>query len=262
MAERNEKGQFVKADPDLPEVPSTEAAEEAAHYAQVEAELDAADAEMEQAVADEPEIRTLGRGRGSAREMYPSDLPNPVDYDSDLIGPSAYGAVVVKSRRPDNPKKGLPQDEIEFYLDPVKVKYLQFQKPGLPLPKKKLYTVKAFKPNGALTQLPFERQHNNQAAGDMQDAIGLRRYQRKGFIVLMDFQTMLPVYCGAAECYARAHVPEMDEMYPEHARMANTGFCSALHANHTSANRFNRDGSPRGTAFGDQATTTRSVYTI
>ena len=253
--ERNTKGQFVKE-------PTPDADKEAAHYAQIEAEQDADAQEVEQAVdSGTPPIRTLGRGDLS-RKMHGSNLPNPVDYSSPLIGPTAFGAVVVKHRRDDNPKKGLPQGEIEFYLEPTQVDNLKFQSPGLPLPKKKLYTVKAFKPNGTLTQLPFERQHNNQAAGDIQDAIGLRRYERKGFIILIDWKTMIPIYCGAAECYARAHVISMNEEYPEHAVMANTGFCSALHANHTSANRFNRDGSLRNSGFGEGATTTRNVYSL
>lgn len=62
------------------------------------------------------------------------------------------------------------------------------------------------------------------------DAIGLRRYQRKGLSLLVyDLSTMMPIYCPAWGCYAKGN-PNLG------------GFCSARHAAHTLPNQYKEAG--------------------
>lgn len=129
---------------------------------------------------------------------YPWPALNP-----ERVSPAAYAAVI--------DKKGDRGEETLFHLDPEKMKGLPFAPAGRPIPGKPLYTVKCVHADGRLGQLPFEEQINNTAAGDMADAIGLNRYARKvdekGEVLihlLVDLRTMIPVYCPAWDCWAKA----------------------------------------------------------
>ncbi len=124
---------------------------------------------------------------------------------------------------------------------------LHFQKPGRNLPKKRLYTIKAFHRDGRLVQLPFEPQIQNNAGGDAEDAIGLRRYERKGIHVLVNWSTLMPVYCASWGCFAQAG---QDGMY--------AGFCSKKHAMHTLPNQYKNAGEITTGIFGENATTSRT----
>lgn len=146
-----------------------------------------------------------------------SDIDVPDELDTEEFGPSALSAVVVG-------KITGSKETQEYRLDESKATKLHFTKPGANLPKKRLYTIKAFTRNGTLIQLPFEPQIQNNAGGDPQDAIGLRRYQRKGHVLLIDWQSMQPVYCAAWDCWAQAD--------------GRTGFCSERHAQHTLPNKY------------------------
>lgn len=145
-----------------------------------------------------------------------SDIDVPTELDPDEFGPSAFSAVMQG--------KITGSDTQEYSLDRLKATKLHFQRPGANLPKKRLYTIKAFNRSGVLIQLPFEPQVQNNAGGDPQDAIGLHRYQRKGHILLIDWQTFQPVYCAAWDCWAQAD--------------GVTGFCSERHAKHTLPNKY------------------------
>ncbi len=66
------------------------------------------------------------------------------------------------------------------------------------------------------------------AGGDPQDAISLRRAQRKGIhLLLHDWETLRPIYCGAWDCWAKA---------TEDGNFV--GFCSLKHAQHTKPNAY------------------------
>ena len=78
---------------------------------------------------------------------------------------------------------------------------LPFAEPGLRLPTKSLWTVKAISTDGVLVQLPLENQINNNVASPS-DFVGLRAYQRKGFQILMDLNTGVGVYCPGWDCWA------------------------------------------------------------
>lgn len=166
--------------------------------------------------------------------MLVSDYAPKLDWRD--FGPTAFAASQY------GPRTGSTGTQ-EFVLDENKVKYLHFAKPGQNLPKKRLYTVKAFHRDGRLVQLPFELQIQNNAGGDPLDMIGLRRYERKGLSVLIDWSTGQPVYCAAWGCFAKAD--------------GSTGFCSERHAKHTLPNRFRDAGAILQGVFGENATTTR-----
>ena len=147
----------------------------------------------------DPKTRKMAQGR--AAKFVESDVPYPAEAhgeDFEEYGPMGYAAKV------GDYDVAAYSFEQEFMLDEEMLKNLPFQAPGRPIPAKGLYTIKAIKPNGVLSQLPFEPQIQNTAGGEIEDAIGLRRYQRKGYLILMDFQTLQPVYCAAAECWAKA----------------------------------------------------------
>ncbi len=80
-------------------------------------------------------------------------------------------------------------------------------------------------------QLPAEQQIQNNAGGDAEDMIGLRRYQRKGILVLINWETAVPLYCAAWGCFAQA---SEDSNFP--------GFCSMRHAKHTLPNMYKNAG--------------------
>lgn len=165
--------------------------------------------------------------RGKLPKMFPNKEMLVADYapglDYNEFGPTAFAA------KASGPRTGSIRTQ-EFTLDPDKVRYLWFMEPGLNLPKKRLYTMKAFHRDGRLVQLPFELQIQNNAGGDLVDAIGLRRYQRKGLILLVhDPNTLMPIYCPAWGCFAMGK-PEL------------AGFCSARHAAHTLPNQYKEAG--------------------
>lgn len=144
---------------------------------------------------------------------------------AERLHPAAYAAVI--------DKKAERGDETEFHLDPEKMKGLPFAPAGRPIPGKPLYTVKVVHTDGRLGQLPFEEQINNTAAGEREDAIGLHRYTRKldkdgdpTMYLLFDTNTLIPVYCPAWDCWAKA------------GGEATAYFCCEEHARKTLPNRF------------------------
>ena len=189
--------------------------------------------------AETPADLSAPRRRSQRQDvsLEASDIPAP-KLEEDQISPTAFAAVPVGG-------KAESIDEQEFYIDAAKLEFLHFTKPGQNLPRKRLYTVKAIHQDGRLVQLPFEPQINNTAGGDIEDAIGLRRFTRKGIKVLFNFDTMQPVYCAAWGCWARAD--------------GQTGFCSMRHAQHTLPNRFRE---ARGIIQGlmEQGVTTSRVW--
>lgn len=190
-------------------------------------------------------LRTRGGGQGRDKSFEPSDIPYPEGIhgeDFEFYGPSGFAAEI-----PEGTDIAAFTDEQGFVINPDKIKVLHFQKPGRNLPKKRLYTIKALHKDGRLVQLPFEPQIQNNAGGDLEDAIGLRRYQRKGIHILIDWQTFMPVYCAAWGCFAQA----------EQSGQA-AGFCSQRHAMHTLPNKYKNAGEITTGIFGENATGTRT----
>jgi hypothetical protein len=170
-----------------------------------------------------PKLRK--RAEASRGELRTSDIPYPVEVhgkDFEFYSASGHAAVI-----PEGTDKAQNSVDQEFIIDENKVKYLQFSKPGRNLPKKRLYNIKALHKDGRLVQLPYESQIQNNAGGDPEDAIGLRRYQRKGIHLFIDFTTMVPVYCAAWDCWAQA---QQGGNY--------VGFCTLRHAQHTLPNQY------------------------
>lgn len=189
-------------------------------------------------------LRKRGDGPGSGT-LLESDIEYPAEVhgeDFEHYGPTGFGAVI-----PEGVEIAAYAGDQEFVIVPEKVNTLKFQKPGRNLPKKRLYTIKAIHKNGTLVQLPFEAQTQNNAGGDPEDAIGLRRYQRKGIKVLIDFQTLVPVYCAAWDCWARAA-----------QEGPFVGFCTQRHAKHTLPNQYKDAGAIVSGIFGENATTSRT----
>ena len=98
--------------------------------------------------------------------------------------------------------------------------------------------------DGRLVQLPFEEQVNNTVAADMADAIGLRRYSRKGIIVFRDYENAVPLYCPTEDCWAKAN-PKFHH------------FCSVYHLSKTLPNQFDDAGEIRTGLMAQGVTTTR-----
>lgn len=168
--------------------------------------------------------RTKGGGQ-SRSALVESDIPYPMEAHGDDFegyGPQGFGAVI-----PDDAEISPYSEDQEFILDPDKVRNLMFTEGGRNLPKKRLYNIKGIHRDGRLVQLPFEPQIQNNAGGDPEDAIGIRRYQRKGIYMLINWDTLAPVYCAAWDCWAQA---------------ANNGqfigFCTERHARHTLPNMY------------------------
>ncbi len=163
-------------------------------------------------------------GPSNRSKIELSDVPYPEGIhgeDFENYGPQGAAATF-----PTGEIAAYSSDQ-EFVITPEKVKFLSFDRPGRNLPKKRLYNVKAIHKDGRLVQLPAEAQIQNNAGGDPEDAIGLRRYQRKGIHVLIDWNTLVPVYCAAWDCWAAA------------SGAGNfAAFCSFRHAKHTLPNRF------------------------
>jgi hypothetical protein len=186
-----------------------------------------------------PRVSTKPRKRqGSEDKWIKSDIE--IGLDPEDFGPAAFAA------RPVGDITGSYETQ-EFELDEDKALYVHFTQPNQNLPKKRLFTVKAMKPNGVLTQLPFEDQIQNTAGGDTGDAIGLRRYQRKGYVIFWDFEKAQPLYCGAWGCYAQA---------------LNDGgayrqFCGPAHAQVTLPNLYDSAGAVSQGLMAQGATTSR-----
>lgn len=213
--------------------------------------IEEANAAKEEQVRDPSKPRTFQReaSRRTVDLWIDESLPIPVQLDIDNLSPTSVFAV------PYGEITGNIETQ-EFTLDEEKLKGMVFQMPAKNLPGKRLYTVKAFHEDGTLVQLPFESQINNTAGGELEDAIGIRRYQRKGLLVLIDWNTLMPVYCAAFECWAAAMRPELVDRFPQHQAAVGTGFCSVRHAQHTMPNRFSQAAEILG-AFGKDATTSR-----
>jgi hypothetical protein len=176
----------------------------------------AASVKRAQAKREESTDFAFGKSRvrrgANKPELTVSDIS--VDLDPDGFGPTAFSANL------EGDIAGFV-DQQEFSIDETRATKLHFTAPGQRLPKKTLYTVKAFHKDGRLVQLPFEEQIQNTAGGDPQDALGLRRYQNKGMVVLIDWDTLIPIYCAAWDCWAKA---------------TNSGFCSSAHQSYTLPN--------------------------
>jgi hypothetical protein len=191
-------------------------------------------------------LRKRGGGPGDVGKLNDSDVPYPAEVhgeDFELYSSAGLGAVV-----PPGTEMAEYSVDQEFMIDPEKVNTLKFTDAGRNLPKKRLFTVKAIHKDGRLVQLPFEPQIQNTAGGDPQDAIGLRRYQRKGIHILVDWESMATVYCAAWDCWARA---------------ANTGpytsFCSERHAKHTLPNKY-KDAGAIMSGMLEQGVTTTATW--
>lgn len=174
------------------------------------------------------ELKLQRRGSGPKTDSIKPDpsVPYPEGLhgeEDQLYSPSGFAAVI-----PEGTEISPFTDDQLFAIDHTKIEGLPFDTvAGRNLPKKRLYCVKAIHKDGRLVQLPFEQQIQNNAGGDEEDAIGLRRYQRKGIRLLFDFETFLPVYCAAWDCWAKATVEGR-----------SVGFCSDKHARHTLPNRY------------------------
>jgi len=188
-------------------------------------------------------VNVLRRG-GSRRKavMTESDIPYPSNVhgdDYEFYSPSGLASVI-----PEGVDIADNSDDQEFMIDGDRIKNLAFDTPGRNLPKKRLYNIKAIHKDGRIVQLPFEAQIQNNAGGDEADAIGLRRYQRKGMYVLIDWDTLIPVYCASWDCWAQA--------------VGGTAFCSERHGKHTMPNRYKDAQGVNAGVFGDNATTART----
>jgi hypothetical protein len=191
--------------------------------------------------------RLRTKGEGSQKSTFvESDVPYPTEVhgeDFEFYGPQGYAAEI-----PDDVEISDYSVDQEFVLNEDKVRNLMFDRPGRDLPKKRLYVIKALHKDGRLVQLPFELQIQNNAGGDPEDAIGLRRYQRKGIHLLLDLNTMAPVYCAAWDCWAEA------QNNTDHA-----GFCSVRHAQHTLPNHYKNAKGIMGGLM-EQGVTTSSTW--
>lgn len=185
------------------------------------------------------------KGSGNSGKYFPSDIPYPKHIHGEnfeLYGPQGFASYV-----PDGTDIATYSSEQEFVIDPDKVEVLYFQTPGRNLPKKRLYTIKGIHKDGRLRQFGYEEQIQNTAGGDPEDAIGLHRYQRKGIHMLIDWDTMIPVYCGAWGCFAQAD--QTGEA---------VGFCSLRHAAHTLPNKYKEGDVAMMGMFSQGSTTTRT----
>jgi len=193
-----------------------------------------------------PKLRTKGGGAGGQRTtLIDSDVPYPVEVHGDDL--ENYGPQGMFSKIPAGVETADYSVDQEFIVDEEALKTLKFLAPGQNLPATaRLYNVKGIHRDGRVVQLPFEDQINNTAGGDPEDAIGLRRYARKGIKVLIDWDTLLPIYCAAWECWAQA---DNNSNHP--------GFCSTRHAVHTLPNTYKDSGAMLSKMFGD-ATTSRT----
>ncbi len=179
--------------------------------------------------------------------MFPSDIPYPEGIHGEnyeLYGPAGFASFV-----PTDVERTTYSTDQEFVIDEEKVKVLWFEQSGRNLPKKRLYNIKGIHKDGRIVALPFEMQIQNNAGGDPEDAIGLHRYERKGIYILIDWETMIPVYCAAWGCMGRA------SQNGEHI-----AFCSMRHAQHTLPNRYKDAGETAMMGMFSQGSTTSRVW--
>ena len=184
------------------------------------------------------------RGTTQSQKFFPSEIPYPEGIHGEnfeLYGPAGFASYI-----PEGVDTSVHSFDQEFMIDEDKVRVLYFQTPGRNLPKKRLYTIKAIHKDGRLVQLPFEEQIQNTAGGDPQDAIGLHRYQRKGIHILIDWDTLIPVYCASWGCFAAAA-----------QNGAHVAFCHLRHAQHTLPNQYSGDNSAMMSMFSKNVTTSR-----
>ena len=164
--------------------------------------------------------------KGGGVKLEKSDVPYPKGIHGENY--EKYTASGFAARIPEGTEITPNTSEQEFEIDEDKVTWLYFDRPGRDLPKKRLYNIKGIHEDGRLVQVPFVRTVMNNAAGDPNDAIGLRRAERKGITLLLhDWETLRPIYCGAWDCWAKA-VEEGNFV----------GFCTLRHAQHTVPNTF------------------------
>lgn len=184
------------------------------------------------------------RGTTQSEKFFPSEIPYPEGIHGEnfeLYGPAGFASFI-----PEGTDMSVHSFDQEFMIDEDKVRVLYFQSPGRNLAKKRLYTVKAIHRDGRLVQLPFEEQIQNNAGGDPADAIGLHRYERKGIHILIDWPTLIPVYCASWGCFAAA------------AQNGNhVAFCSLRHAQHTLPNQHKGEGGEALSLFSKDVTTSR-----
>jgi hypothetical protein len=191
-------------------------------------------------------LRTKGGKDGPTVRLSPSDIPYPEGIhgeDFEDYGPQGQAAVI-----PEDVEMVTFSAEQQFIIDPEMVRVLYFDKPGRDLPKKRLYNIKGIHRDGRIVQLAFEDQIQNNAGGDPEDAIGLRRYERKGIYLLFDWDTFTPIYCGAWGCWAQATQTG-----------AFAGFCAMRHAQHTLPNRY-KDAGEIGQGLMESGVTTSRVW--
>lgn len=189
-----------------------------------EAVKDAVEADL-QKLNDERDsgLRTFKR-RGGAQTLYVSDLFKlPEDFSLANLAPTSYLA------QPEGPITGNLETQ-RFSLIEERLKGMTFDQPGREIERNgRLKVVKALKPTGVLSQLPLSQTHNNAAAGNEEDMIGMRVYTKKGYLLLWDHEANLPVFCFARNCWAAAMREEMKDKFPQHMDVVNTGYCSYDH---------------------------------
>lgn len=247
MADTPEHEEMLEAVKEKAEARKTKDAQEAEEAAAA-AEAKAAEAAKEpvNATPEEPQLRRMGGRTAKHNQLYESDIPYPHEQHGEDL--EEYGPAGMFASIPDDVEVADYSVDQEFIIDEAAMKTLKFTAPGQNLPgNARLYNIKGIHKDGRLVQLPFEDQIMNTAGGDPEDAIGLRRYQRKGIMVLIDWQTLTPIYCAAWECFAKA---EQGGPTP--------GFCSARHAQHTLPNTYKDSGEILSRMFGGNATTSRT----
>lgn len=118
---------------------------------------------------------------------------------------------------------------------------LKFEPAGTQRKLKRIFTVKAFSPDGTLVQLPVADQINNNVAGSDQ-LIGLRHYVRKGYDVLWDFDKGVGAYCPMGDCYAKWNDAFRGYCSPGHLESADMAEIRSTLAQNvtTSVNKWTR----------------------
>ncbi len=193
-------------------------------------------------------IRTFRGAAGAEPELYVSDLYELPNLDIDGIGPMSFLAKI------EGEITGSVATQT-FSIQEERLKGLTFDQPARRLEKgRSLRVVKVIKPNGVLGQIPFEDQINNTAAGDSNDAIGVKKYAKKGYFILFDFDEMQPIYCMSRNCWAAAMVPQLAEKFPQHTGVIGSGYCSYDHMVFTEPNLARQSGG----MFESNVTTSRN----
>lgn len=194
-------------------------------------------------------VGTLRKKGGAAGSTYmeKSDVPYPEGVhgkDFEFYGPSGIAAYI-----PEGTEMTAKSGDQEFVIDRDRVTWLYFDKPARNLPKKRLCVVKAVHKDGRFVQLGFEPQINNNAGGDPGDAIGLRRMERKGIHLFLNWETMETTYCSAWGCWAQAAPIGSDFV----------NYCSLRHAQHTLPNQYKGSGAIQRSLM-ESGVTTANVW--